>query len=126
MEDAEDAGDETEAAGVEDEVVKFEMAPRNTPYYVVVWPQNICTVHFKAWLPVYFRFLLPFLPVCRVVAGEYDEGYTISGEHIKRALMCAETRASEREVDEMLKELDLDGDGKVGFWDLLRQNIGEL
>lgn len=39
--------------------------------------------------------------------------------------MCAEARTTEREVDEMLAELDLDKDGKVSMDDFVRLLVSD-
>ena len=51
----------------------------------------------------------------------------ISADQMKHSLMCAEggKRTTEREVDEMLTELDLDQDGKVKMEDFVRLLVNE-
>ena len=44
---------------------------------------------------------------------------------MKHTLMCAESRTSEREVEEMLAALDLDNDGKVNMEDFVRLLVSE-
>ncbi len=63
---------------------------------------------------------------CRVLAGDVNEDEvmsgipTISADRMKQSLMCAETKTSEKEIEEMLSALDLDHDGKVRMDDFVR------
>ena len=64
--------------------------------------------------------------IFRVVAGDVNDedslggALTISADKMKQSLMCAENKTSEKEIEEMLKALDLDQDGKVGMDDFVR------
>ena len=50
----------------------------------------------------------------------------ISADQMKHSLMCAEGgKTTERDVDEMLHELDLDKDGKVKMEDFVRLLVNE-
>lgn len=50
---------------------------------------------------------------------------TISAERIKHSLMLGESKATEQEVEEMLKVLDLDHDGEIQMEDFVRLLVSE-
>ena len=59
------------------------------------------------------------------MADDSEEGLTITADQMKASLMCAEAKTSEVEIEEMLKALDLDHDGKVRMDDFVRLLVND-
>ena len=57
--------------------------------------------------------ILLFIQFCRVFDRDGD-GY-ISAEELSQVMLTLGESLTQDEIDEMIREADLDGDGKVGY-----------